>query len=118
MQNFISFASIGKKHQPLKSWDKFNGPPDIFVFRQVNYYIKIGKTISVTREYRVGVQRSSNPDFFRDHQVARSIDLYNKIVLARFSLPCYLTGVGTLCYSLLSSTTMEGAGTGDLSLSL
>ena len=38
----------------------------------------------------------------RDHQVAQSMDLYNKIDWAIFSLPRYLARIGPLCYSILS----------------
>ena len=43
-----------------------------------------------------------NSQFLRDHQVARPMDLYNKVDWPRSSLPRYLVGVQSLCYSILS----------------
>ena len=45
--------------------------------------------------------------FLRDDQVARPMDLYNKIDWAIYSLPRYLTRVGPLCYSILSDQTQH-----------
>ena len=58
-----------------------------------------------TRENRV--TERFNSLFLRDHQVARPMDLYNKIDWAIFSLPRYLARVGPLCYSILSVETFK-----------
>ena len=42
----------------------------------------------------------------RDHQVARPMDLYNKIDWAIFSLPRYLAQVGPLYYFILSDISL------------
>jgi len=54
----------------------------------------------IISEHRV-IERF-NSRFLRDHQLARYMDLYNRIDSPRWSLPRYLAGVGSLYYSILS----------------
>ena len=51
-----------------------------------------------------------NSRFLQDHQLARPMDLYNKIDWAIFTLPRYLARVGPLCYSILSDGTQHDTG--------
>ena len=76
-----------------KSWKK---TICILFFPQWRFYPYVREN-SVTERF--------NSRFLRDHQVARPIDLYNKIHWAIFSLPRYLARVGPLYYSILSAYT-------------